>query len=89
MRDLFLDILPLEEEALLHHNNHRHLHQVGDLALDHNLSKQAGQFAHTLAKDMKIEHSKNLDSLNQHENIAAGCRISGPGLTALEAVKYW
>ncbi|XP_031564747.1 ectin-like [Actinia tenebrosa] len=83
------EILWFEKEALTHHNSHRHLHQVDGLTLDHDLSRQAAQFARSLADSMKIEHSNVIQRLNQHENIAVGCRVAGPGLTALEAVKYW
>lgn len=75
--------------ALEHHNTHRKLHQVHDLVLDHELSKKAAIYAKKVAHDMKIAHAKPKDRPNQSENIAVGCKASGPGLTEFEAVKYW
>ncbi|EDO35607.1 predicted protein [Nematostella vectensis] len=70
-------------------NLHRLLHKTGTLELDHKMSLQSAKYAREIAKSMRVEHSTKKSRHDQSESIAIGCKVSGPGLTGFEAVKYW
>lgn len=75
--------------ALVYHNQHRLIHKVPKLSLDHEMSQQAASYAKEIIQSGVIRHSPAETRKNQAENIAIGCRMSPKGMSAFEAVHDW
>lgn len=86
-----LDILsdsPFEQEALSIHNRYRTMHRAPALTLSCDMSKNAADYARTLADMDTLVQSGYTERPNQGENLSLGCHGSGEQ-TAEEAIKTW
>ena len=79
---------PFEQEALSIHNRYRTMHRAPALTLSCDMSKNAADYARTLADMDTLVQSGYTERPNQGENLSLGCHGSGEQ-TAEEAIKTW
>ncbi|PFX24962.1 Golgi-associated plant pathogenesis-related protein 1 [Stylophora pistillata] len=79
---------PFEQEALRIHNRYRTMHGAPALILNCDMSKNATNYARTLADMDALVQSGDTERPNQGENLSLGCHGTREQ-TAEEAIKTW
>lgn len=86
---LYFQDLPLNKESLASHNNYRRIHSAPKMKLNRAISKQAAEYAQTLADLGALVQSGYSERPGQGENLAMNCTSSNAGEVAKEAVRKW